>query len=99
MSLTYEKTKNQPPETTSLDARVAQAGGTSSRIELQPHRLRQTKTQPYVTPAAQLEDLVRQNGYLRQELVFYQESRNAMLAFHHQVSGIYQSLNAALKDL
>lgn len=99
MNTIHEKTENQPPEMTSLDARIAQAGGTSSRIELQPHRLRQTKIQHHATPRAQLEDLVRENSYLRQEIVFYQESRNAMLAFHSQVFEAYQGLNSALKEL
>ncbi|KAL9128170.1 MAG: hypothetical protein Q9217_003095 [Psora testacea] len=91
-------TADQPPEITSLDARIARAGGTSSRLELQPHRLREIKAQP-CTAGSQLNDLIRENGYLRQEIVFYQESRNSMLAFHSQSLEAYHGLQKALRDL
>ena len=87
----------QPPEITQLDARIARAGGTSSRVEMQPHRLQQTKTRR--SSSRERDDLVRENGYLRQEIVFYQESRNAMLAFHSQTMEAYDGLRCALKDL
>lgn len=98
MNRNHQHTFNGPPEITSLDARIADAGGTSSRVELQPHRLRQSK-QHRVSTRSRVEDLTRENGYLRQEIVFYQESRNAMLAFHNQVLEVYQGLQAALKGL
>ena len=99
MDSRYQILNGQPPEIISLDARIASAGGTSSRVELQPHRLRETRTQRPKPTAAQFDDLVRENGCLRQEIAFYQESRNAMLAFHDQVLGVYQVLQAALRDL
>ena len=86
------------PEITSLDARIARAGGTTSRIEMQPHRLRETKTQPKNT-YDQTADLIRENGHLRQEIIYYQESRNAMLAFHAQALEAYHGLRSALRDL
>lgn len=89
----------QPPEVTGLDARIANAGGTSSRVEMQPHRLQQTKRKPYASTTEERDDLIRENGYLRQEIVFYQESRNAMLAFHSQALEVYQDLQGALKEL
>ena len=98
MQKNADPTADQPPEITSLDARIARAGGTSSRLELQPHRLRETKAQP-CTAESQLNDLIRENGYLRQEIVFYQESRNAMLAFHSQSLEAYHGLQKALRDL
>jgi hypothetical protein len=82
----------QPPEITNLDARIARAGGTSSRIELQPHRLHQTKIQPCKSTAAQFNDLTRKNGYLRQEIMLYQESRNAILEFYSQTLEAYYGL-------
>ena len=93
------RTAGQPPEITNLDARIAQAGGTSSRVELLPHRLRATKLRPSTSMAMHLEDLTRENGFLRQEIVFYQESRNAMLAFHNQTFEAYNRLQSALKEL
>ena len=88
-----------PPETTKLDLRIARAGGTSSRIEMQPHRLRETKSKPYSSTEQERDDLIRENGYLRQEIVFYQESRNAMLGFHSESLEAYRRLQGALKQL
>ena len=87
------------PELSALDARIARSGGTTSGVELQPHRLRERKQQAS-KPIRQREyDLVRENGYLRQEIVFYQESRNAMLAFHNQSTQAYEALQQAFRDL
>ncbi len=44
MDQKYFTVTGEPPEITKLDARIANASGTSSRIELQPYRLQQTKT-------------------------------------------------------
>ena len=90
---------NEPPEITVLDARIARAGGTTSRLELQPYRLQEAKTQRNKSRSAEMEDLTRENGHLRQEIVFYQESRNAMLSFHHDVMEGYQVLQTALREL
>ena len=91
--------KDSPPELTSLDARIANAGGTSSRIELQPHRLHQEKDKAEKSTSSVIRDLVRENGYLRQEIVYYQESRNAMLAFHSECMQSYNILQVAFKEL
>ncbi|KAL2049560.1 hypothetical protein ABVK25_010139 [Lepraria finkii] len=99
MEQNEQRSAGQPPELTDLDARIARAGGTSSRIELQPHRLRQAKLQPCQSTTTQLDDLIRENGYLRQEIVFYQESKNAMLGFHSQTLEAYHSLHIALREL
>ncbi|KAL6716965.1 hypothetical protein ACLMJK_004878 [Lecanora helva] len=94
-----KSTNSQPPEITQLDARIARAGGTSFRIEIQPHQLQQTKRKVYSSATKERDDLVRENGHLRQEIVFYQESRNAMLAFHAQAMEAYDGLRAALREL
>ncbi len=52
-----------------------------------------------MSPSTQRDDLIRENGYLRQEIVFYQESRNAMLDFYGAVSEAYHGLNKALREL
>lgn len=99
MDQRYFTVTGEPPEITKLDARIANAGGTSSRIELQPHRIQQTKIQPYTSATMERDSLIRENGYLRQEIVFYQESRNAMLSFHTQALQAYQGLQSAFKEL
>jgi len=99
MNPIYRSGSGQPPEITNLDARIANAGGTSSRIEMQPHRLQEAKRRPTTSTEKERENLIRENGYLRQEIAFYQDSRNAMLAFHSQALEVYQVLQGALKDL
>ena len=88
-----------PPGITRLDARIAMAGGTSARIELQPHRLQQSKNHKTCPKLDERDDLIRENGHLRQEIAFYQDARNGMLAFHDQVLEAYRGLQKALKDL
>ena len=87
------------PEVSSLDARIANSGGTTSGLELQPHRLRQAKRQNKRSISQREYDLVRENGYLRQEIAFYQESRNAMMAFHHQSTQAYEAMQQAFREL
>ena len=47
----------------------------------------------------QRDDLIRENGDLRQEIIYYQESRNAMLDFYNGVSEAYHDLQRALREL
>ena len=96
---TEKSSTSQPPELTSLDARIANTGGTSSTIELQTRHLQQTKNQANPSESAQLKQSIRENGHLRQEIIFYQESRNAMMAFHNQALQAYQMQQSALQEL
>ena len=89
----------EPTEISRLDHRIAQAGGTTSRVELSPDKLRRAKAQPVGSPATQIHTLIRENGYLRQEIVFYEESKNALAAFHEQMQAAFDIMQAGLKDL
>ena len=51
------------------------------------------------TKPIRYEELVRENGRLRQELVLYKEYRNAFMQFHHQVSNAYHTIQKALQEL
>jgi len=99
MNQARQHAKGLPPEIDSMDARIALAGGTSARTELQPHRLRQEKNRVGRTLQTEMEDLIRENGYLRQEIAFYKESRIALLAFHSQTMESFQNLQSASKEL
>ena len=46
-----------------------------------------------------LETLTRENGYLRQEIIYYQESWNAMMDFHNQAVKSFKTLRLALQEL
>ena len=87
-----------PPEISSLDARVAKAGGTTTNLDLMSSRLRRDAKNIRMKPISH-NDLIRDIGKLRQELVLYKESRNALMQFHHQVLHAYHTLHSALKDL
>jgi hypothetical protein len=67
------KAAGQPPEITDFDVRIERGGGTSSGLELLSHKLKLDKDR-----VTSFENLIKDNEYLRQELVFYKESRNAM---------------------
>ena len=47
----------------------------------------------------ELDDLVRENGYLRQEIVWYKESRNVMLDFHSRTRKASLLLQSTMKEL
>ena len=90
---------HQPPEMTDLDERVAKYGGTSSTIELHPQSLQGSKFQTPDSNKERIEELVRENGYLRQEIIFYQESRNAMMSFHTKMNEAYHIQRSAFREL
>lgn len=87
-----------PPEISSLDARIAKAGGTTSNLDLMASRLCQDSKDDRIRPIA-YDELVRDIGKLRQELVLHKESRNALMQFHHQVLLAYNTLHSALREL
>lgn len=87
-----------PPEISSLDARVAKAGGTTTNLDLISSRLRRDAKNIRMKPIS-YNNLIRDIGKLRQELVLYKESRNALIQFHYQVLHAYHTLHSALKDL
>ena len=68
-------------------------------MELLPNLLRETKLRPSASVAMHLEDSTHEKGYLRQEIVFYQESRNAKLTFHSQTLEEDKGQKPALKEL
>ena len=95
MDQQQRKALEQPPEITRLDAHIAKAGGTSSGLDMMSHRLKDAKK----TNNRTTEDLVRENSYLREEIVFYKEARNAMAAFHAKIFQSFGILQSALKDV
>lgn len=97
--MSHQHSKQSPPEITDLDARIAKGGGTSSSLDLLPVYLHEAKDSRRRKPQKPGDDLVRENGYLRQEIVYYKESRNAMLAFHSKVMEAFQVLQRATQEL
>ena len=94
-----QEVAKHPPEISKLDARIAEHGGTSSRLEMLPDRLQKSKVAMPQGYQQQLDALIRENGYLRQEISYHEESRSAMLHFHNQVLEAHRNLQAALDEL
>ena len=87
-----------PLEISSLDARDAKAGDTTINLDFISSRLRQD-AKDIRMKLISYDDLIRDIGKLRQELVLYKESRNALMQFHHQILHAYYMLHSGLKDL
>ena len=90
-----KKLSGERPEITKLDARIIEGGGTTSTADMMPCSLQKAKT----ANDRSTRDLILENNYLRQEIVYYKQSREAMLAFHGDTLKSFQLLQAALKGL
>lgn len=99
MNRIYERLTGQHPEITKLDARIIKEGGTSSTADMLPCNLQKAKAAKTSSKYDYTKELILENGYLRQEIVYYKESREAMLAFHNSTLKSFNLLQTALKDL
>jgi hypothetical protein len=77
------KRGTRPPEPSLNDHRIGCQEGSTTALELMTHRLQAAKEQRPKTEAQRRDDLIRENGNLRQEIQFYrtctdraQEMRN-----------------------
>ena len=73
-----------PREITELEARIAREEGASSTADMLPASLQKAKTVGKQFTQIYIQDLVVENGYLRQEILYYKRSREATLTFHNQ---------------
>lgn len=87
------------PEVTALDHHIASRGGMTSKIEKLPSQLQLNKTCPPPTWSQQIEELTRENGYLRQELAHHQEMQCAMITLHTKTVRAYKVLQEGLQKL
>lgn len=95
MNQMHGRLSGQRPEITKLDARIAKEGGISSTIDLLPCSLQKAKTEEKRSTG----ELILENNYLRQEIVYYKQSREAMMAFHTQTLKSFNLLQTALQGL
>lgn len=86
-----------PNEVTRLDHQILAGGGTTSTLENIPNRLRASKTKRPVSQKQWIEELTKDNGYLRQELAYYKERLSALLAIHHETTKASTLLEEALE--
>ncbi|KAL4924645.1 uncharacterized protein BDV17DRAFT_284576 [Aspergillus undulatus] len=82
-------------EITPTDHKVLGYGGTTSNIERLPSRLQRSKRSS-TDLHQQLEDLAYEISYLRAELQWQRESRQALLRFQEQVFRMFHTMEDAL---
>ena len=93
------KRKAETPEVSLLDHRIFTHGGTTSVIDSLPSQLNLRKRRAHPPPSKELEELTRENGYLREELALHQETRLAITKLHRKTIEAYQILQNALQEM
>ena len=84
---------------TALDHEISTRGGTTSAIENLPHRLRISKAARSGDQKQQIEELTRENGYLRQELAFYKDKERLNVRLSGSLESILQRYKKETEDL
>jgi hypothetical protein len=84
------------PEPTPLDHRILKLGGTTSTLDLLPHRIQQQKSEP-VDLVSQIEKLLRDNGSLRQEISRLTKARDGLLELRQKSIEVFYTLRTALQ--
>ncbi|KAL6712958.1 hypothetical protein ACLMJK_009513 [Lecanora helva] len=98
--LSFVKALPAPPEEIDrLDHRIGSSGGTTSSLELLPHRLKLHKETRDRTPAERIEELQRQNGFLFAEVALLKETRRALRELQAQTEEAFQILQKALSEV
>ncbi|KAE8396947.1 hypothetical protein BDV37DRAFT_289844 [Aspergillus pseudonomiae] len=82
-------------EITPQDHHILRHGGTSSNIERLPSRLRQSKSPPR-SLKKQVEDMAYEVSYLKAELLWHAETKQALLQFQDQMYDIFNKMEDAL---
>lgn len=92
-------TAQQSLKVISLDARITRFDETIFRLDMQSQKLQKIKLKALETTERELNDLIRENDYFRQKIVYYKEFRNVMLKFHSQTRETSLLLQSAIKEL
>lgn len=73
-------------------------GGTTSTLDNLPHRVQQLKSLP-LDPQSRIEELVRENQYLRQEISRLTQVNDALLALRESFMEVFYCSRTALQTL
>lgn len=84
-------------DVTALDHKVARHGGTTSTLETLPRRLR-TSRQTSSSPWVRLEEAIRENGYLGQELAYYKDTHEVLMRLYSSIRQSHQEMKDALDE-
>lgn len=85
-------------DVTTLDHHISKDGGTTSTLEYLPHRLKISKQRQPLSLKEQIEELTRENGYLRQELAYHKDTRETLMKLYKHVQESNQRVENALRE-
>ncbi len=84
---------------TSLNYIIAKYNNTTSNLDYFSHCLRISKEQISIISMQQIYKLIRENGYLREELAIYKDTRTTFRELQKRFKKTYQILNNTLQDI
>lgn len=82
----------KPPE-------ILSHGGTTLTADYLPHKLRKTKGLPPPSAFTRIEELTRENGYLRKELALHHENCTTLMTFYAKSIEAHAVLQQALENV
>lgn len=97
--MSYQHSKQSSLEITNFDVRIAKDDEISSSLDLLLMYFHETKDSRHCKSQKSNDNLVQENEYLRQKIVYYKESRNVMFAFHNKTMKAFQILQCATQEL
>jgi hypothetical protein len=85
-------------EVTPIDHQILNAGGSTSNLDRLPSRLQQTKGQRSLSVRDELEELAYENSYLKAELAWNKETRQALIQLREKTLEAMTILEEALTE-
>jgi hypothetical protein len=82
----------KPPEVNRLDHQIRLQNGSTSVLELAPHRIQLAKQSQFPNLYARVEELTKDLGHVRQEALFYRQSFENLQRLRETGYDVYQQL-------
>src|SRR2546430_8559384 len=89
-------TPDGPPTPTAIDIEIADNQGSTMAIETTPEKLQASKKMPTPSLSQMIEQLTRENGYLRQELAYQYRMRDASMYLLEETRFVVERLRMAV---
>jgi len=89
---------SQPSMSSSLDILIGYNVGSSVMLEATLERLQASKKNPRPTLSQEIEQLTRENGYLRQELTYHHKMHEASIRLAWETQDVVERLRRAVFD-
>ncbi|KAI9763355.1 MAG: hypothetical protein M1840_000547 [Geoglossum simile] len=89
---------DRPPPLTSIDIEIGRNRGSSVALEASPARLQASKKTPIPSLSQRIEELTKENGNLRQEVLFHQKMQTAITYLQQDTEYAVKRLNQAVAD-